>query len=86
MPETVAETSGAPLPPEQTVLLTNNVKTTNPHIKYTQQTSRGYGVAEVSRDEMRVTFKGVNALDPNATARKIGRFRVASGSQRVQVL
>ena len=35
---------------------------------------------------MQVTFKAVNALDPNATARTIGRFQVASGSPRVQVL
>ena len=86
IPELVAGTTGVPLTGEQSTLLTNNLLLTNPHIKYTQQTSRGYGVAEVDQDEMRVTFKGVNALDPNATARTIGRFRVASGSQRVQVL
>jgi hypothetical protein len=86
VPETVNSTTGVPLTAEQTTLLTNNLLLTNPHLKYTQQTARGYGVAEVSRDQMLVTFKGVNALDPNATARTIGRFRVASGSPRVQVL
>ena len=35
---------------------------------------------------MLVTFKGVDALDRNATARTIGRFRVGAGSPRVQVL
>lgn len=86
IPETVNSTSGAPLTPEQTALLSNNLTLTNPHLKYTQQTARGYGVAEVSQDQMLVTFKGVNALDPNATARTIGRFRVASGTPRVEVL
>ena len=86
IPETVQGTTGVPLTGEQSTLLTNNLLLTNPHLKYTQQTSRGYGVAEASRDEMRVTFKGVNALDRNATARTIGRFRVAGGSPHVQVL
>ena len=86
VPETVAETSGAPLPAEETVLLTNNVKTTNPHIKYTQQTERGYGTLEATPGELRVDFKGVNAKTKGAPARTIGRFRVASGSPRVQVL
>ena len=35
---------------------------------------------------MLVTFKGVDALDQNARARTIGRFRVAAGNPRVQVL
>lgn len=86
IPETVNGATGAPLTPEQTTLLSNNLRLTNPHIKYTQQTARGYGIAEVSQDQMLVTFKGVNALDPNATARTIGRFRVARGNPRVQVL
>jgi len=86
IPEIVQSTTGLPLTGEQSTLLTNNLLITNPHLKYTQQTSRGYGVAEITRDQMVVTFKGVNALDPNATARTIGRFRVASGSPRVQVL
>jgi phosphodiesterase/alkaline phosphatase D-like protein len=86
VPETVNSVTGVPLTREQTTLLTNNLLLTNPHLKYTQQTARGYGVAEVSRDQMLVTFKGVDALDPGSQARTIGRFRVASGSPRVQVL
>jgi len=86
VPETVNGVTGVPLSREQTTLLTNNLLLTNPHLRYTQQTSRGYGVAEISRDQMLVTFKGVDALNPGAQPRTIGRFRVGAGSQRVQVL
>ena len=75
-----------PLPPEQTALLTKNVTTLNPHLKYTQQTARGYGVAEVSRDALNVTFKAVDALRQDSPARTIGRFQVASGTPRVNVV
>jgi alkaline phosphatase D len=86
IPETIASTTGVPLTTEQYAAVTSNLPLLNPHLKYTQQTARGYGVAEVTQDRMEVTFKAVNALDPNATARTIGRFAVASGSPRVQVL
>ena len=43
IPEIVNSTAGAPLTSEQTTLLTNNLLLTNPHLKYTQQTERGYG-------------------------------------------
>jgi alkaline phosphatase D len=86
VPETVNGVTGVPLSREQTTLLTNNLLLTNPHLRYTQQTARGYGVAEISRDQMLVTFKGVDALNPDAQPRTIGRFRVGAGSQRVQVI
>ena len=48
--------------------------------------SRGYGILEARPDELRVEFKGVDAKTRSATARTIGRFRVASGTPRVEVL
>jgi len=86
VPETVQGTTGAPLTNEQIVLLTNNVKATNPHIKYTEQQSRGYGIVEASRDQLLVEFKGVDAMSQGASARSIGRFRVAAGQPRVEVV
>ncbi len=86
VPETVQGTTGAPLTREQVVLLTNNAKITNPHIKYTEQLSRGYGIVEAGRDQLLVEFKGVDAMNKDAGARSIGRFRVAAGRPRVEVL
>lgn len=86
IPETISATTGLPLNAEQTALLTNNLTALNPHLKYTQQTARGYGVAEVSRDALNVTFKAVDALRQRAPARIIGRFQVSHGTQRVDVL
>ena len=86
VPETVESTTGAPIPREQSTLLTNNLRTTNPHIKYTEQRSRGYGVLEARQGELLVEFKGVDAMSKGAAPRSLGRFRVASGSPRVEVL
>ena len=86
VPETLQASSGAPLTREQLVLLSNNLRTTNPHLKYTEQLSRGYGIVEASPGELAVEFKGVDAKVPGATARSIGRFRVRSGSPSVEVL
>jgi len=82
----VQGTTGAPLTNQQIALLTNNVKITNPHIKYTEQESRGYGIVEASRDQLLVEFKGVDAMNQGASARSIGRFRVAAGQPRVEVV
>lgn len=86
VPETVEGTTGAPLSREQIVLLSNNLQTTNPHLRYTEQLSRGYGIVEARPGELSVEFKGVDAMTPGAGARTIGRFRVPSGDPRVQVL
>jgi phosphodiesterase/alkaline phosphatase D-like protein len=86
VPETVQGTTGAPLTREQIVLLSNNLQTTNPHLKYTEQKSRGYGILEARRDELLVEFKGVDAKDRAAGPRSIGRFRVPAGRPRVEVL
>ena len=86
VPETVQGTTGAPLSREQIVLLSNNLQTTNPHLRYTEQLSRGYGIIEARPGELGVEFKAVDALNRGAGPRTIGRFRVRSGVPRVEVL
>ena len=77
---------GVPLTREQIQAITTNVRTANPHIKFQDQDKRGYGILEATRSELNVTFKSVNALVPRAPARTLKRFRVASGTPRVQLL
>jgi alkaline phosphatase D len=86
VPETVEGTTGAPLTREQIVLLTNNLRVTNPHLKYTEQLSRGYGIVEARPGELLVELKGVDALTRTSEARSLGRMRVPSGTPRVEVL
>jgi len=86
VPETVQGSTGAPLTREQIILLSNNLQTSNPHLRYTEQLSRGYGIAEARPDELIVEFKGVDATKQGAPARSIGRFRVPNGQPRVEVL
>ncbi len=86
IPETLQSASGAPLPPEQLTLISNNLPLVNPHLKYQEQQSRGYAVLHASPDELRVEYKAVDALRRSSSTRSIGRFRVARGNPRVQVL
>ncbi len=86
IPELVKDTSGAPLTGEQITTLTGQLRTVNPHLKYDEQKSRGYGVLTATDSELRVEFKAVNALQRSTEARTIGSFRVARGEPRVQVL
>ena len=86
VPETVEATTGAPLTREQTVLLTNNLRLTNPHLKYTEQLSRGYGIVEARPSELLVELKGVDPMTRTSSASSLGRMRVASGVPRVEVL
>ena len=86
VPETVEGTTGAPLTREQTVLLTNNLRLTNPHLKYTEQLSRGYGIVEARPSELLVELKGVDPMTRSSEARSLGRMRVASGVPRVEVI
>ena len=48
VPETLQSASGAPLSKEQFLLVSNNLPLANPHLKYQEQSSRGYGVLEAS--------------------------------------
>jgi alkaline phosphatase D len=86
IPETLESASGAPLTKEQFLLVSNNLPLTNPHLKYQEQSSRGYGVLEASPNELKVTFKGVDAKRRTSATRTIGRFRVRRGDPHVQVL
>jgi alkaline phosphatase D len=86
IPELVQGTSGLPLTPDQITTVTGQLRTVNPHLKYDEQESRGYGVLTASEGELRVEFKAVDALRRSTDARTIGSFRVARGEPRVQVL
>jgi phosphodiesterase/alkaline phosphatase D-like protein len=86
IPELVQDTSGAPLTPEQVTTLSSQLRTVNPHLRYDEQRSRGYGVLEAREDDLRVRFNAVDAMRPGAPPRQIGTFRVARGEPRVQVL
>ena len=86
VPETLESVSGAPLSKEQFLLVSNNLPLTNPHLKYQEQSSRGYGVLEASPSELKVTFKAVDAMRRTSATRTIGRFRVQRGNPRVEVL
>ena len=86
VPETLESASGAPLSKEQFLLVSNNLPLVNRHLKYQEQASRGYGVLEASRSELKVTYKAVDSQQRGSATRTIGRFRVARGDPHVQVL
>ena len=86
IPETIQAVTGAPLTKEQTEAITTQINITNPHLKYDEQESRGYGVVEAAGDELKVEFRAVDALERSTEAKTIGSFRVRSGEPRVEVL
>jgi alkaline phosphatase D len=63
--------------------LAATVRAANPHIKYDELESRGYGVVEASPAELKVAFKGVTATTRSTTARSLANFRVARGTANV---
>jgi alkaline phosphatase D len=61
------------------------VRANNPHIAYSEMSSRGYGVLEARRDELLVTFRSPATVDaPKSEVRDLARFRVAAGSTVVE--
>jgi alkaline phosphatase D len=89
IPETVSGDEGArnAITPEEAYAVTQNVRTVNPHIKYDEQRSRGYGVVEARDRELLVRYVAVQAAPVRSTqGRTLARFRVASGTPRIQVL
>jgi alkaline phosphatase D len=86
IPELGRDTARLPLTQEQYELLTHGFFVPNPHIKYAEVRSRGFGLIEVRPDELRVEFKAVEAKRRSTEARTIGRFRVQSGVPRVEIL
>ncbi len=59
----------------------------NPQIKYSNQSSKGYGVLEARPDELLVQFKAPRTVrTPQSTIFTLQRFRVQSGLASVEVL
>jgi len=86
IPETLEATTGAPPGGRDALALVGrNLLVSNPHLRYLDEKNRGYGLVEATPQELRVQFKAVDAMQRTSAARTIGSFRVASGSQRVEV-
>jgi alkaline phosphatase D len=63
------------------------VRTNNPHIRYSNQERRGYGVLEAREDELRVSFRATRtSLEPRSAVFTLQRFAVERGNPRVEVL
>jgi len=61
------------------------VRALNPHLRYAELRSRGYGVLEARPDELIVTYRSPAAIaTPHSPMRTLARFRVAAGSPTVQ--
>jgi len=57
----------------------------NPHLKYAEGETRGYGLVDVTPKECRVTFRGVeNAQAESSPVRDLASFIVADGRPGVQ--
>jgi len=60
------------------------VRALNPHLRYAELRSRGYGVLEARPDELTVTFRSPASIAaPTSSIPTIARFRVAAGQPRV---
>lgn len=84
--DAIANAAGVPLPKELAAAPYEAAIRTNPHIKYSELVSRGFGLVEARPDELLVRFMAVDALRRGTDAREIGRFRVARGNPRLEVL
>jgi len=59
----------------------------NPHIRFSNQRFKGYGVLEARPDELLVQYRAVQTTQsPDSAAFTLASFRVASGTPRVEVL
>ena len=76
--------TGTPISQEQFDALATAVRSQNPHIKYDETESRGYGILEASAGGLTVQYKAVNALERSTKARTLASFRVERGDPRVQ--
>ena len=64
-----------------------NVRANNPHIKFSNQEFKGYGVLEARPDELRVNFRAVRDTDKRRSqVFTLQRFRVQRNQPRVEVL
>jgi alkaline phosphatase D len=63
------------------------VKANNPHIRFSNQQYKGYGVLEARPGELLVSYKAPRTVfEPRAPAFTLARFRVARGTPGVEVL
>lgn len=61
------------------------VRALNPHLRYAELRSRGYGVLEARPDELLVSYRSPRSVAvPTSPMRTLARFRVAAGDPRVQ--
>jgi alkaline phosphatase D len=65
----------------------SGVLAVNPHIRYSNQSFKGYGVLEAASDELRVTFRAARTTQQDsADVFDLARFRVGRGEPRVEVV
>jgi alkaline phosphatase D len=63
------------------------VRGSNPHIKFSNQQYKGYGVLEARADELLVQYKAPRTIaQPRSSSFTLARFRVARGAANVEVL
>jgi alkaline phosphatase D len=89
MTEFVGGSATSPGLPEETGLTPgffDAVKPMNPHWKYAEFSSRGYGVLEVKRNEVVCTFKRPTTVASRngGAVSTLAKFRVANGSTTVE--
>ena len=77
---------GVGISPDQAAAPYRAAVAANPHIKYNELLSRGFGILEARPDELLVQYRAVNTETHTTDSRQIGRFRVAPGVPRVEVL
>jgi phosphodiesterase/alkaline phosphatase D-like protein len=71
----------AAIPADATVLANN------PHMVYSNQSSKGYAVLEARPDELRVEYRGVRTTQqPTSVPFTLARFRVPRGTAQVERL
>ena len=74
-----------PLSAQQFDTLAQSVLAANPHIKYNELDSKGYAVLEATKDQLKVEYKAVDAVNHGTTAKRLASFVVQRGTPRVNV-
>ncbi|MDX6698430.1 MAG: alkaline phosphatase [Solirubrobacteraceae bacterium] len=73
--------------PATVATVTERVSVTNPHIRWSEQTRRGYAVLELARDEARIELRAVaDAHRPSSPVSTLQRLRVARGVPDVELV
>jgi len=71
--------------PADPAVTENGIRGLNPHLAYVEVSSRGYGVLELTREELRVTYRRpTTVFEPRASIEDLARFRVARGTTAVE--